>query len=756
MIPSLAVLLAVCLAEGEVRSPDGEAIAGAVILDAATGRQVGVTSDAGLFRVELPDAREGSSAVLEFRSVEHAPRVERFRCGDTDLHVTMQPRVFELDEVEVSATRLERRFEASPARTEAMGEREVADAAGALPTVSEAIQQLPGLGAIGRDGLTSAPTIRGFARDRSIVLVEGMRLSSDRGIGATASFVDPFLVRRVDVVRGASGVAYGSGAIGGVVSVGTGATTAERTASARLAGSTNGDGKLVAGRASSPLGREWRGLAGAFFRSRQDYAFPGDADLSAGDAVNSGFEQGGGIAVLERKLSGGKLRAALLGTTADEIGRPTTRPRRRDTIEREDHVLGTVRFLEDADGRRTELGAGLHRPHTVNRAERFDAADERTRTGRTENVSWDVYASALRERPRGGGSWFAGADLFARTGVDATETNEFTTGGSLDSTATLRLLENGRRFDLGAFAGWKRPVRWVGSLLLAARLDWAARGADERTSVSWLAPSATAGIVVPLDARWDVTGSLSHSFRAPRIQELYFEGDRPAGSRLANPDLDPERAWSLEGGVRWHRGPWTGELALWGLLARDLIVQLPVSAGSDTLQSVNEDEGRYGGAEVALGWAPHDGHAKAGFGWAWMRGRNRDGEALPDVPSGVARLTGSLRVLGDTSGRSVTVRGALRAGGAKAPVPNASGETWEGVDEKWWSPVVGSSPVGGDEEGHPGFVRWDLGLRVRAASRIVLDLSISNLLDARYIDRAEPDAFPQPGRAASLELTIGE
>jgi outer membrane receptor protein involved in Fe transport len=635
-----------------------------------------------------------------------------------------------VETVEVSATRLERTGEDTALRVERLEEHEVAEGAGSLPSLAVAVQQLPGIGAVGRDAYTAAPTIRGLGRDRSIILLEGMRLSSDRGVGPSGSFVDPFLLRSLAVVRGAAGVAYGSGAMGGVLNVGLGPVDPDPGAALRLGGTTNGAGALVAGRAHRSLGENWRAAGGAFWRTVDDYSFPDGFLGPGGDATNSGLSHGGGTLVFERPLRRGEVRFAGLATTADEIGRPLTTPQRLDTIESEDHLLGSARWQRDVEGRRDEWTAGAHRPRTVNRTERFDDAGARTRTGRVENVSTDLSASGLRERPAGDGSWFLGVDAFSRLGVDATETTVRYVDGVEQPTERQELVKDALRFDLGAFGGWKRPFGRRGEALLAGRLDWARRNANDRSSADWVAPSLTAGLVYPVSPSWALTGTAGRSFRAPRIQELYFEGDRPGGSRLANPGLEPETAWSLEAGVRGERGRWSGSASVWGLWASDLIVQLPVDAAGDTLRFENAAKGRLAGAEASVAWRSDAGRTHASAAYA-------------------IRLSADTRVAGEPAGRNATIWGTLRAGAAKTPPVG-------GEEERWWSGLLGASPVGGDEVGHPGFARWDVGVRGRLADRVTLDISIVNLLDSHSVDRPEADTYPSPGRSLRAELTLGE
>jgi iron complex outermembrane receptor protein len=741
-----ALVIGTCLVQGTVLDTSGGPVAGAAVLQAATGDTLALTNASGEYLVEAPERSPGES-VLEFRHPEHFPLVERVRCEEGERLIRLVPRVYRLEPMQFSATRLARPWETTPAREDVLEPEDFLDAEGGGPTLAQAVQQLPGVGAVGRDGLTAAPTIRGLGRDRSLILVEGMRISSDRGVGPTASFLDPFLLRQLSVVRGASGVAYGSGALGGVISTGFGPMPEDPSVSARIAGSTNGDGLLVAARIGGTVRPGWRAGGGGYFRTQSDYDFASGDGLDGGTAPNSGFDAAGGILVLENDLADGVLRLAGLGSVGDEIGRPTTRSGRIDTIEDEEHALATARWAADDGRRRTELGLGWHRPVTVNRTERFDDAGSRTRTGRTTNDSDDLTLTGLAERPLGDGtdSWLGGVDVFSRVGVDATESNDFFSGGIPTGRESVTLVSNAYRADVGAFAGWKRPVREIGEVIVAGRLDWAGRGADGQRDADWLAPSFTAGGVLPVARDWALTGQVARAFRAPRIQELYFEGDRPAGSRLANPDLEPETAWSAELGTRFANGPWSGTFATWGMLAKDLIVQLPVDAAGDTLKNFNESEGRLAGVEVSARWSHPDDLARVTADYAFVYGENGEGDPLPDIPSGEIRFAGNLRVWKFASAGDARVRAELRAGAAKRPVP-------DGIDERWYSPPLGPTDVAGDEAGTPGYARLDVGLRLKPWSRAAVDVAVTNVLDSRYLDRPEPDAYPQPGRSLRLEL----
>ncbi len=751
---AIAWILAACLIERQVIAPGGAPVSQVQVIAAETDSVLATTGPGGWFAIDIPDSLAPADAdglALEFRSPDFLPVVRRVKCGRS-IRVQVFPRVFELPVVHVRASRLETLPERSPARVDQLDESFVREAAASSPSLAQATQQLPGVGAVGRDGYTSAPTIRGMGRGRSVLLFEGMRISADRGVGPAGNFLDPFLLRDVEVVRGASGVAYGSGAIGGVLDVGLGAIDSVFTSRSRLGYTSNGKGREFAQWVAGRPSRSWRVGAGGFYHTTDDYEFPegeeAGVEAPGGDAANSGFENAGGVGVCETDVAGGTLRFVALGTTAEEIGRPTTKENRLDTIETEDHAFGTLRFHRRREAGRLECALGFHRPRTVNRGERFLADGSRQRTGWTENASYDGTATFLLERAAGSGQWLAGSDVFVRSNVIANETTLYYSSGVPGDPVIVDLVTGGLRADGGVFGGWKQSVAHDGRLVAAGRLDYARREADGRKTSSWVSPSLTLGAVFPLNPSFTLTGNLARSFRAPRVQELYFAGERPGGMRLPNPGLEPETAWSLEGGVRWRRQAWEASAAIWGMLASDLIVQLPVDAAGDTLRHENETEGRLLGCEIGCAWSAPGERGRVELAYAFVYGEDEGGTALPDIPSAVVRVTSHWRVWGRERGRSATARTALRAGAAKTPPAG-------GVDERWWSGLLGATDVGGDEVGHPGFARWDAGLRVVLGRHVSVDLAGSNLLDSRYFDRPEAGAFPQPGRSFQAALILG-
>ncbi|HET9885952.1 MAG TPA: TonB-dependent receptor, partial [bacterium] len=184
-----------------------------------------------------------------------------------------------------------------------------------------------------------------------------------------------------------------------------------------------------------------------------------------------------------------------------------------------------------------------------------------------------------------------------------------------------------------------------------------------------------------------------------------------------------------------------------GMLADDFIAQLPVDAAGDTLRFENVSEGRIFGVDAALGWTPREG-TQATIEYAYTHGEDEDGGPLPDIPAGEVTIAAHHRLWSQQEkSRSATARFSIEAGGAKTPIAGGSSEAW-------WSNVIGTTKVGGDEVGHRGFALLNAGLLLRVHRAAALDVALTNLLDARQIGRPEPDAYPDPGRSLHAELRL--
>lgn len=84
-------------------------------------------------------------------------------------------------------------------------------------SASDMLRRVPGISITGSGRVNGQDvTMRGYGRIGILTMVDGIRQGTDTG-HLNSTFLDPALIKRIDVVRGPSALLYGSGALGGVI-----------------------------------------------------------------------------------------------------------------------------------------------------------------------------------------------------------------------------------------------------------------------------------------------------------------------------------------------------------------------------------------------------------------------------------------------------------------------------------------------------------------------------------------------------------
>lgn len=86
-------------------------------------------------------------------------------------------------------------------------------------TTADVLSKEPGI-AMSSDGMWSKGlNVRGLGEDRMVTLIDGNRVETATDLTASLSMIDVNDIERVEVIKGAQSVLYGSGAMGGIVNV---------------------------------------------------------------------------------------------------------------------------------------------------------------------------------------------------------------------------------------------------------------------------------------------------------------------------------------------------------------------------------------------------------------------------------------------------------------------------------------------------------------------------------------------------------
>ncbi len=550
---------------------------------------------------------------------------------------------------------------------------------GAAISVTDLVAQLPAVSENGQGGLLQVFSVRGLSRHRVLTLFDGVRIVSDRRAGPSTSFVDPQLVEGVEVVRGPASSRFGSGALGGIVNL---IPVTHLRLDAALGWRTDGDaawGKVGWGGAKANLTIAHR-------RS-------GDSETADGTTLFSRYRHSSVLGATEWGDEEWAWRLRGLGSIGRDIGKVSTDFPERTTLYQEDHWVGRL----SGSSERHTLAAGVH----PGKLETEVRQSDRINTVTNRAIDWSTMWN--RGAVIADGSVITGVDLFGRNGVEARET------GASDVSVTL----DGRQLESSAFATWERPFE-RSTLAVGGRWTLLDQGQRDATSRSDSAGSAFVGLALDLPHGWDLRLHAGSGWRFASLSERYFRGTTGRGQVVGNPDLDPERSWSGETGLRWTGTRAFIETTVHYTRVNDYIERIDVG---DVRTFVNLDSGRIVGLELAGSWSA-DPDWTLDWGGHRLDGEAESGVPLADIPPD------SLWAAVTWRQRQWSLRGRLEERLSKD------------------DPASGESPL--DSATLASFR-----LEYRCPKG-VLALTVDNLLDETYRSAADDKLPPAAGRSIGL------
>jgi outer membrane receptor protein involved in Fe transport len=587
------------------------------------------------------------------------------------------------------------------------------------PNLTDTIAGVPGAGRVG-EGASAVPSLRGLARGRTLILVDGARVTSERRAGPSAMFLDPATLEAVEVARGPGSVAWGADAFGGVIHA--------RTRKAPLGGPWAGRVDASVGAAlpqRALLGEVGRGLGDGGFLVQGRYREFDDYESPAGTVPGSGFRDGGFRVQGHHEVGPGRLRAGWQSDFGRDIGKPSSEWELARTVYPvEDSHRFTLGYDGDPAGALqrwwVDAFAGSSRLVT-DREKGSETVDERRQSDLRAN---DYGLRATGAGAAGGVALRGGVDLNGRVGLETLETID---RGDAEGGGTTHeenvAIEDASRHDLGAWLTVEaRALQW---LLLSGGLRYdhvATQNTGgyfgDQTTRNDSASGALAAAVGPTFG-FTVTGQVSRGFRDPTLSERYYRGVTGRGFVTGNPDLEPETSLQYDVAVR-RPGRVRAALFLYRYEIRNLVERY--REDSDFFFR-NRGRALLRGIELEL-QADLGGRFTAGLGLQAAEGRaTGDGAPLADVPAEGLTLTVHR---GFGGGGAVWARALLRA---RRDDPG---------------------PV---EQVVPAHAVLDIGGVWRVTAGLEARLVAGNLLNEEYLGSPDELAVPAPGRHVVLTLS---
>ncbi len=721
-VPAFALVFAATTSafalEGRILDARGEPVAGAEVT--ILGRTGAARTDTdGRFSWTPDPSPPFEVLVIAPGGVYMKPlRVERLTGGVLEL--TVVPLVTEIVTVSGSAGSIE--------TTPAAGTATLTSMEIQTRTPANLIQALENVAGVNQvsEGQAAVPAVRGLARGRTLILIDGARVSSERRVGPSATYLDPDVIEGIEVARGPGSVAYGSDAFGGVISVRTRTVAPHSPLAIRMSG-TVGAG-IPDRRASVELTQGFsRGgvLLAAHTRDVDDYRG------SEQTVFNSGYADRGLLARATYQLGDGLLSA---GWQSD-FGRDIERPRDNSRMVRffypteDSHRLTVGYDVRDLGGFSRVLLTGFAGSYSqVTDQDRAQTPTTARSVQRADVSAKDFHVRASAERPFGVSRLEIGVDINGRFGLRALDILE--TYG-LDTALAQRTdtisVNSARRTDTGLYASIEAAPLPALSIAGGVRGDYVTSqnsgGFFGDRSTSNGAGSGFVALTAGSFGGFSTTVQVARGFRDPVLSDRYFRGPSGRGFITGNPDLEPESSFQVDLGLRFTTSRLRAATYVYQYRIDDLIERF--STQTDFFFFRNRGRARLRGFEAemqgTLGWG-------LSLESAFQTARGRaldDGAYLDDITPETA---------------SIQVRKDFGIRGAFAQVRTAL--------------FAEDSRPGPTERVAPEYTLVDAAGGVTVVRGFDLRLSARNLLNDDYLASQDVRAVAAPGRSVSLSAVV--
>ena len=656
----------------------------------SAGKTYTATTNAnGKFTLLLPaNSYELNLSMIGYSQVQQVLAIS----SETEKTFQLSPLPFSLGEVVVSSFRVNRSVKELPTPLAVVGKYDYQKHSGI--TLSNVLANEPGI-AVGGDGVWATNiNIRGFAESRLVTLVDGFRVETATDLTASLSMIDVNDIERVEVVKGAQSVLYGTGAMGGIVNI--------ITKDGYFASQPYINGSVIVGLASA--NSSYSGYAsintGAerwYIKANGTYTDAQNVSTPMGELPNSQFTANNLSAKLGFKpadnhifkaqfqrywatdvgIPGGSAFPGPATASYSDIGRQLISASYEVTS-----ISNALSSLKLSYFNQYILRDVLLYPNTVTEIP-VPIGTQRT-TPQYFTPTGEHLTNGLQLQS----TWNIGDNNTLIAGIDAWERNlrtdrekyikveVFNTDGDLMLTNNIVRGETPTPESTFSTAGIfvQNESRWLNdrlTLILGGRADGIRTKneqnfdvdyliingnrndsppnqrttfeAGEQTLFSW---SANAGILYNVAPDIDLSANLARSFRAPSLEESFKFIDLGNLVLLGNPSLKSESGYATDLGLRIWKQNFTAQLGVFANWIDNMIVETPgeyiytINTGPmegtiDTLPALvnaNVSKARLYGYDLKLQYEATRNLVIFGSG-AYVKGDDTEAETnLPQIP----------------------------------------------------------------------------------------------------------------------------
>ncbi len=582
----------------------------------------------GKFKITVPGNRD--NVILVF---------ERHGCypQKTSVPVTHRPQVFKMLFVpiehireKISVTALDREAESisipMAETTVTLGEFQEK-----IPeNIIDGLADTTGVHFIGKGGFAVTPSIRGLARRRVLLLVDGFRVTSDRRAGASASFVPPEIARRIEVVRSAASVLYGSDAIGGVVNILTRPSNNPNQPDLQMNGlnlNLNSVNKRVNAGITfgfNPRKGKWTVYSAFQYARAGNYASPKET------VIHSGYSYYSGIVDISRNNKNRDFYFGYLGGYGRDIGKPEreNNPYAYAAVPSESDHFFRFGYNEKTWIKNGTLHFALFLNPTTYTLDKIDLGKGTLQRADTRAFNLGIKSTLKKNLGKSLSTQF-GIEWFSRQNLRVENRNE--TGGEVDITFPIR---NGRRGDYGIFLAlnWKAsPTIDIDGGIRYTFFSITADVEGKRETRDSGSPSFFLGVSKKLTPSMSLFCNIGRAYRFPSLGESFYTGITGRKYVIGNPLLEPENSLNIDAGLKVYAKKFFMGVYLFTYRVNRLIERYKNQSNIYTYDNINK--GRISGGEIEVQYSPSDKIHMFGH-YFYYKGRNDlDNVPLNDIPA---------------------------------------------------------------------------------------------------------------------------
>lgn len=512
---------------------------------------------------------------------------------------------YKAQDVIVTASRVEQQLADVNMSVSVITSDDIAEMSGAKTIADLLESKVPGI-QVKNDGGQGIDRIkiRGEDAFRTLVMIDGQRISEQKSMSGVPLLIDPSQVERIEVIRGPASVLYGSDAIGGAINIIT-----------KKGGEDSFGATVSAGLDTSSNGKE---LSGSIFGSANGwkYRFGGairdadDIDTPAGKMPHTEFNSKAANAFLSYDIDPNKT----IGISLSHFDL--------------DFMSGAVSyapedFYVDVPEWKRTRGAifGEFKNLNENLARlRFDLTQERNKKIMHNHVqqapmpaSVESYADNTLDTTgfNTQADWVVGENHYLVTGYEFSyddlkaDSDTYMTfppimGGTRQ---TKDQVFSGSQMKNSVFASLESSIFENLVLNYGVRYTWVNNDMDITTIKSSDLPKGKThydnhdgkaifnlGLTYKGFENLSLRANWSQGYRTPLLQELFIDTSMGGELTYANPDLKPETSDNFEIGARYTNGILTVDGSIFYSKADDYITTIAISDGINKYTNMGEAE----------------------------------------------------------------------------------------------------------------------------------------------------------------------